>query len=651
MNLKYRSEIDGLRAIAVIPVILFHVGFETFSGGYSGVDVFFVISGYLITSIIYPEFIENRFSLITFYERRARRILPLLFFILLITIPFAWISLFQTDMVDYFQSLIAVPTFSSNFLFTFEANYFDAAVDLKPLLHTWSLAVEEQYYIFFPLSIMFFFLITKKRTLLLILIVLICIVSFILAEWASIHYPKHNFYLLPSRVWELGVGAILAILISDNNSSLLTIRNKKVIMEILGLVGLGLILLGVFIIKEDSPYPSSYTLLPVIGTALIIAFSTKNSLSGLILSSKPLVFVGLISYSAYLWHHPIFSFAKHIGYYDQSFATKSILSILVVPLSYLSWKFVENPFRNKQNFKRKSIFTFSIIGSVFFITLGIIGVKNNGFPNRDVNKRLEVRNYIPDNRKLQLDSWKNLNKAMSELKNNSWFDNKNSLPNMLIIGNSHSKDIYNVFKASKDASENFNIGRVQVQISEFSDPNHQLFNSQNYKSSDIIVIASQYRKDDIPHIEKLITRLFKDNKKVIIVRTIHRFKVTNGKTNADLIIQKYIRRGYNLEDDEIVADIVEKINLTYYQDFIINEWEVNKSTDKIIDSTKAIYPELIVLDRMNYICENGKCYATNSNLEKYFYDEGHHTIKGAEFFGERVDEVKWLAPLLNEALF
>ena len=147
--MKYRPEIDGLRAIAILPVIFFHVGFETFSGGYTGVDVFFVISGFLITTIIYSEMEQQKFSIINFYERRSRRILPLLFFVLLITFPFAWISLFQVDMVDYFESLVSTSLFYSNFLFAFEANYFDASVELKPLLHTWSLAVEEQYYILF----------------------------------------------------------------------------------------------------------------------------------------------------------------------------------------------------------------------------------------------------------------------------------------------------------------------------------------------------------------------------------------------------------------------------------------------------------------------------------------------------------------------
>ena len=167
--MKYRAEIDGLRALAVLPVILFHAGFELFGGGFVGVDVFFVISGYLITSIIISEMGRDNFSLINFYERRARRILPALFFVMLVSIPFAWFWLTPGDLKDFGQSLIAVATFSSNILFWIESGYFATASELKPLLHTWSLAVEEQYYILFPLFLMIFWNLPKKYLLLLLI--------------------------------------------------------------------------------------------------------------------------------------------------------------------------------------------------------------------------------------------------------------------------------------------------------------------------------------------------------------------------------------------------------------------------------------------------------------------------------------------------
>lgn len=160
--MDYRREIDGLRALAVVPVILFHAGFDMFSGGFVGVDVFFVISGYLITTIILAELEQNKFSIVNFYERRARRILPALFFVMLVCIPFAWFWLLPSDMMDFSQSLIAVSVFASNILFWHQSGYFDTAAELKPLLHTWSLAVEEQYYVLFPLFLVLVWKLDKR---------------------------------------------------------------------------------------------------------------------------------------------------------------------------------------------------------------------------------------------------------------------------------------------------------------------------------------------------------------------------------------------------------------------------------------------------------------------------------------------------------
>ena len=195
--MKYRSEIDGLRALAVLPVIFFHAGFELFSGGFVGVDVFLVISGYLITTIIISEMSEGKFSILKFYERRARRILPALFFVMLVSLPFAWLWLTPKDLKDFGQSLIATSTFSSNILFWLESGYFDTATELKPLLHTWSLAVEEQYYILFPI----FLLITWRLGLkwILSILAIILVISLGAAHWGAYNKPNAAFYLLPTR--------------------------------------------------------------------------------------------------------------------------------------------------------------------------------------------------------------------------------------------------------------------------------------------------------------------------------------------------------------------------------------------------------------------------------------------------------------------
>lgn len=195
--MDYRREIDGLRTLAVLPVIFFHAGFQIFSGGFVGVDVFFVISGYLITTIILAELERGKFSIVNFYERRARRILPALFFVLFVCLPFAWTWLVPDDMKNFSQSLVAVSAFSSNILFWRTSGYFDTAAELKPLLHTWSLAVEEQYYVFFPLVLMLTWRL-GKRCIISLLFIFFC-GSLAVAQWTSVHVPMFGFFMLPTR--------------------------------------------------------------------------------------------------------------------------------------------------------------------------------------------------------------------------------------------------------------------------------------------------------------------------------------------------------------------------------------------------------------------------------------------------------------------
>jgi len=214
--MKYRKEIDGLRTLAVLPVILFHAGCTTFSGGFVGVDIFFVISGYLITTIIVDEMEQGSFSLLNFYERRARRILPALFFVMLCTLPFAWFWMLPQDLKSFSQSLVALPLFASNVLFFLTSGYFDTANELKPLHHTWSLAVEEQYYVLFPLFLMLAWKLGKKWIILLLL--LVAVVSVLAAQWGSTTHPSFTFYLLPTRGFEILIGALISLHINHKQS-------------------------------------------------------------------------------------------------------------------------------------------------------------------------------------------------------------------------------------------------------------------------------------------------------------------------------------------------------------------------------------------------------------------------------------------------
>ncbi len=374
--MKYRAEIDGLRAVAVVPVILFHAGYEMFSGGFVGVDVFFVISGYLITSILIAELDNGKFSLIDFYERRSRRILPALFLIMAISTVFAWLWFLQEDYIRFSQSLVAVSVFSSNVLFWLTSNYFDTSAELKPLLHTWSLGVEEQFYVFFPLLLLFAW--KLKRTYLMALLGVAAAVSLILSQLAISISPAGAFYLLPTRGWELLVGAFVSFAEAGRGR----VNTSAQVNQAGSLAGLALLLIAMFAYDKTTPFPGVAAILPVAGTALIILFARADNYVGKLLSFRWLVGIGLISYSAYLWHQPLFAFARYRTLDGTNEWLMGGLSVLSIGLAYISWRYVEAPFRDKRRVSKLQVFLFSIVGSVLFICIGLAGHVSKGFQQR-----------------------------------------------------------------------------------------------------------------------------------------------------------------------------------------------------------------------------------------------------------------------------
>jgi peptidoglycan/LPS O-acetylase OafA/YrhL len=374
--MDYRPEVDGLRAIAVMSVILSHSGLRMFSGGFVGVDVFFVISGYLITSIILADLERGNFSIVNFYERRARRILPALFLVMLVCIPFAWFWLLPRDMKDFSQSLFAVSTFSSNILFWSESGYFDTEAGLKPLLHTWSLAVEEQYYLFFPPFLMLCWKLCKRWIVALLGIMFV--VSLAAAQWAVYAMPAAAYYLLPARVWELNIGAIAAYYLYKTNRK----KISRATGEVCGWFGVVLILYAVFTFSEETRFPGLYALVPTLGAVLIILFATQQTGVGRSVGNKAFVGIGVISYSAYLWHQPLFAFARYKTLLEPSYPAFLALSVLALVLAYFSWKYVEAPFRKSGKIAGRTIVTLSFSFSLFFVSVGYFGHAKNGFDDR-----------------------------------------------------------------------------------------------------------------------------------------------------------------------------------------------------------------------------------------------------------------------------
>ena len=382
---RYRPDIDGLRTLAIIPVVLYHAGFDLFSGGFVGVDIFFVISGFLITGIIWREITEDRFSLVAFYERRARRILPPLFAVIAVTLFVGWFLLTASPFASLANSAFAGIASLSNVYFWNQSGYFSTAADLYPLLHTWSLGVEEQFYIIIP-----FVLLGAARfgpRAMIAILLLIVVSSLIVCIWASYRYPSANFYLLPTRAWELGIGGLLAI-------SAPHVPKSVMLRHGIGAVGAFMILAAVFFFDKNTIFPGISTLLPCAGTALLIwigshsnngqEFSKTGGAVNWLLATRPMVAIGLVSYSLYLWHWPVFVYLRHLtGQIELSWYWGVIGSALSLLLAIISWRFIEKPFRNRTLIGSRAIALYSVTSAVTLATVALtISFVLNGVPSR-----------------------------------------------------------------------------------------------------------------------------------------------------------------------------------------------------------------------------------------------------------------------------
>ncbi|MBO9464088.1 acyltransferase [Tropicibacter sp. R15_0] len=334
-SLPYRSDIDGLRAFAVLSVVLYHFGLPL-KGGFVGVDVFFVISGFLIGGLLWREYDSaGRIWLMNFYVRRFRRLAPAFFAMVLVTGAFAWVILLPFEFREFGKSAIAATVYLSNVLFYRQAGYFDAASEEKPLLHTWSLAVEEQFYIFLPLLIL---LLGRSRRMLLIALIGCWILSLAACILMTPSHPMAAFYLFPFRAWEMLTGVLLAIWGYETD------RDWRG-YAVLSWLGAALLMASVLFIPAGPLFPGILALVPVIGTALLLANGTGRNQINKLLCHPIAVFFGLISYSLYLWHWPVYTLSTYLRGHHANLAESALWMVLSVALAWLSWKFVETPVR------------------------------------------------------------------------------------------------------------------------------------------------------------------------------------------------------------------------------------------------------------------------------------------------------------------
>jgi peptidoglycan/LPS O-acetylase OafA/YrhL len=424
--MQYRADIDGLRAIAVLSVLFYHAGLG-FPGGYVGVDVFFVISGYLITSLILKDLERGSFSMASFWERRIRRIFPALAVMLAVTCVAGWFLLLPEDLAKLGASVIAQSLLVSNFYFWRTTNYFGGANEEKPLLHTWSLAVEEQFYLIFPIALMAFWwawsrwqkaqadrrskfgdrtldashstldssLATsdslpatspigeQRRWALFWLFTAVALLSFGLSIWGVKAQPFATFFLLPTRAWELLLGSMLAVLPPT------VVVRSSALREILCLAGLAGILIPVFFYGEQTPFPGLAALPPCLGTAALIWANTlakrdsKPTWAAVALSCSPIVYIGLISYSLYLWHWPIICYSSYWAVQEFTLTEKSIVIFASFIIAIASWKFVECPFRaGRRQFKATLLFKTAAFTTSFLCFIGGTIIYKKGLPER-----------------------------------------------------------------------------------------------------------------------------------------------------------------------------------------------------------------------------------------------------------------------------
>ena len=644
----YRPEIDGLRAFAVLPVVFYHAGFAAVPGGYVGVDVFFVVSGYLITSIIAGDLRRGRFSIAHFYERRARRILPALIFVIAVFLPIAWVVLLPGPMREVARSAASAALFSSNILFWLKSGYFDTAAELKPLLHTWSLAVEEQFYILFPPLLMACWRFGLARVA--GILGGLFAASLAVAVWSAANAPMAGFFLLPARVYELMIGAFCALWLLDR-----PVPRSGAAATVLPLAGLAAIGFAVVTFDGQTAFPGAAALLPTLGTALVILFAGSGTPTAAILSLRPVVGLGLVSYSLYLWHQPVFAFWRQWNIDNVTPVDLLPFIALSLALAVFSYYVVEQPFRRRDRLDRATVFGLSGAALAAVFGLGLAGYLTGGAPGRAIPAQFDVRiaRYEIDNERLRSESWsmvqdrvRALGRTADDANGALWFDPEDDRIRVLLVGNSHSKDLYNMLSFSKTAAERLALARYDTQIAEIGSA---FFRSPNYREADVVMLASRLSDADLPHLGEVARAIARDGKTLVLLRNIHEFPSFRART---LNLADYTVLTSAADGDLEPAAIARLSDRRYYAEVETPRGqERNQARNDRVEQVAADLGGVPVLDRMPLICPDTqrRCLSMSDELEKYFYDEGHLTLAGARRLAEEIDRTGWLDPVLMAA--
>jgi len=633
--MQYRPEIDGLRGIAVALVITFHAFPQFLGGGWVGVDVFFVISGFLITSLTIKDLESKSFSLREFYIRRVRRLAPALLATLTLTGVLGWLFLPTEKFREIGLSGLSSLTGWSNIYFWRTLDYFAEPAVENPLIHTWSLALEEQFYLIFPVLLLI--LRGKKRVFLLTVVIIAMLASYVSAAALGLE-AQTVFYLLPTRAWELLAGAMLAL--SPNQFRRLT-RTRSPALFLAGLGGV-VTIIGSAVLLPEGDYRASYSLLPVAGTLLALHTSSRDTRIQKLLAIYPLRQLGLISYSAYLIHQPLLVLARNASIEGGTVIEISLVILATLVLAGLSYRFIEQPFRSSESTPISTLLAKVSISAVtaaivmVCVTLPLASERPWQWP------QVAIPGFLEGRGSLQKESWTILrgknagaNHDYSGREGSGWFSATDPRPSLLILGNSISKDLYNTLYHSEEATRGFQLGRMGVQIRDLEDT-HELFQSASYRDASVVIVASFLNSDDVENLEAVLNRLKADGKSVAVAIGIPR--VTINQPDSWIWIDKLVWRHQERWPD--AYEISERVNEDFYQLLQeSSESETNLAARQIANKVGAV-----VLERLEYICEIEKksCFAVGPGLEKYFYDNHHQTLDGSKFFGSRISEIDWL---------